>query len=184
MAKKRSSYTFPIPKELLVNACNEASKHFGSCADSWGEEERCYVRKLCGEEYKHIESDLIGRMAISLRKSGSLEATRGGKTKRAFREPSGAYARYLKSNHWRNFRIKVLTFWGYRCCICKEKSNLEVHHNTYERIGHEELQDCIAVCRSCHKAIHFKMPEGNDEFELEDEVKAESSGISNENMLF
>jgi hypothetical protein len=184
MKKKKLSQSFPIPEEVLINACNEASRHFKTCADTWGEEERCFVRKICGETYKHIESDLIGRMAINLRKRGVLEATRGGKTKRALQKPFGAYAKYLQSKHWREFRLKILEFWEFRCAICKNRNNLEVHHNTYERIGRERMQDCIAVCRDCHKTIHHKMPEGNEQFVVSDCNLEEGLEVRNGDLLF
>lgn len=34
---------------------------------------------------------------------------------------------------------------------CSE--DLEVHHNTYRRFGHEELDDGITVCSRCHEAL-------------------------------
>lgn len=45
---------------------------------------------------------------------------------------------------------------------------LEVHHLTYNYIGHEEeriYQDLVTLCRSCHKMVHTMMeritsPEG------------------------
>ena len=154
----------PIPDDVLIAACNETSKKFGKGVDSWGEEERCYARRLCGDKYKHIESDLVGKKAINLRKSNRLEPIKKGKTKRPLIQPAGGYAQYLSSDHWRNFRRYVLQFWGFRCSVCGAKKSLEVHHNTYARVGEELLQDCIPVCRDCHKAIHFRMPDGNDQF--------------------
>jgi hypothetical protein len=32
-----------------------------------------------------------------------------------------------------------------------EDVQLDVHHNTYERLGGEEISDVIPLCRECHQ---------------------------------
>jgi 5-methylcytosine-specific restriction endonuclease McrA len=51
-------------------------------------------------------------------------------------------------------RAKALAEGGHKCRICAATSALEVHHNTYERLGHERPADLIVLCRSCHKLFH------------------------------
>jgi hypothetical protein len=62
------------------------------------------------------------------------------------------YNLYLKSAAWHNTR-RIL-FWqrGKRCEICGWGSrHLFVHHLTYERLGHERMEDLQIVCQNCHE---------------------------------
>lgn len=70
------------------------------------------------------------------------------------------YLEYLKSPEWQQIRAWVLVFWGHRCAICGSRQSIDVHHRTYERLGHELLTDCIALCRECHALFHdqFRYP--------------------------
>jgi hypothetical protein len=61
------------------------------------------------------------------------------------------YKEYLRSQHWSERRLDFLRFWGYRCCLCNSRRDVEVHHRTYERIGREELTDCVVLCERCHE---------------------------------
>ena len=49
---KERKWTFPVPRGIFIQACNETGKHFDMAADSWGEKERYYLRELCGEQYR------------------------------------------------------------------------------------------------------------------------------------
>jgi len=42
----------------------------------------------------------------------------------------------------------------YSCQLCNSKDNLNVHHRTYERRGHELASDLIVLCKQCHKTFH------------------------------
>ena len=68
------------------------------------------------------------------------------------------YSEYLKSEWWQQLRTKRLKFDNWRCCMCGTGENLSVHHVTYERLGNEDLNDLITLCRDCHK----KYPHLND----------------------
>lgn len=63
---------------------------------------------------------------------------------------------YLRSKHWRRLRAKVAQRAGYTCerkgCIAYG-DNLDVHHKTYERIGHERLDDLVYLCRPDHRWV-------------------------------
>jgi hypothetical protein len=41
-----------------------------------------------------------------------------------------------------------------RCEICTSGRSLQVHHLSYERLGHERDEDLVVVCELCHRAIH------------------------------
>ena len=66
------------------------------------------------------------------------------------------YATYLASPYWK--AKKRLVYWkrGRRCEKCGSKRFLQVHHKTYKRLGHEELEDLLILCRECHRNWHGK----------------------------
>jgi hypothetical protein len=88
------------------------------------------------------------------------------------------YARYLASNEWKARREQALYRAQYRCQSqhCRMQSlraysdadlaymereiltphayRLEVHHLTYDRIGHEHPDDLIVLCPQCHADTH------------------------------
>jgi len=67
------------------------------------------------------------------------------------------YAEYLQSDHWKAMREAALERAGRKCQTCAATHRLEVHHNTYARIGCEDMTDLVVLCRECH-AMHRKEP--------------------------
>lgn len=67
---------------------------------------------------------------------------------------SARYRAYLDSDGWRRRRNRRLRLAGYTCSRCGSKRSLEVHHNTYERLGKEWDQDLDVLCRDCHEGHH------------------------------
>ena len=65
-----------------------------------------------------------------------------------------AYGAYLKTDHWRDLRRRMLYHAHYRCQVCNGQAGLEVHHRTYENRGDERLADLIVLCRDCHETHH------------------------------
>lgn len=65
------------------------------------------------------------------------------------------YADYLQTPWWRARRNRALRAAGYRCQRCTVKRQLEVHHQSYERLGDELDSDLEVVCRGCHVGHHF-----------------------------
>lgn len=64
------------------------------------------------------------------------------------------YREYLQSPHWQAFRQWTLEARGHRCERCHRKDGLNVHHLTYERRGHERLDDVVVLCLGCHRREH------------------------------
>ena len=65
------------------------------------------------------------------------------------------YKNYLKTRLWNFTRKKKLEEAEYKCQLCGNKGvKLHVHHNTYEHIGDEDMNDLIALCEECHKKFH------------------------------
>ena len=66
-----------------------------------------------------------------------------------------AYNLYLQSDEWKAKREKILGRRGRKCFACKEKkTGLQLHHVTYERVGHERNTDLVILCKECHEIAH------------------------------
>lgn len=67
---------------------------------------------------------------------------------------SATYQEHLASVDWQAIRADVLQRAGYRCKQCGSPYGLQVHHRTYERLGREQPDDLICLCRDCHRRAH------------------------------
>lgn len=76
------------------------------------------------------------------------------KPKSSHRLRQEEYRRYLKTDHWKITRAEALRLGHYRCKDCGATANLQVHHLTYARRGHERQSDLVVVCDKCHKKRH------------------------------
>jgi 5-methylcytosine-specific restriction endonuclease McrA len=164
----KTAIVWHIPKEIMIDAANKTLMHFrGYTTDKWGEKEKAFCRDLCGRQYGHIETDWVGKAADGLRKKGGvLISVNGGQKRKKYINPHGKYAEYLDGEHWKAFRLVVMDFWEYKCCLCRDKAK-DVHHNNYLRVGCERLTDCVALCRTCHMKVNGKMEDGNEFFNYE-----------------
>jgi 5-methylcytosine-specific restriction endonuclease McrA len=63
------------------------------------------------------------------------------------------YKAYLHTQAWRNLSTAVKERDRYRCRLCGSRDELEVHHKTYARIGHESLDDLVTLCHRCHTIV-------------------------------
>ena len=67
---------------------------------------------------------------------------------------------YLETEYWnitKKFRMEVD---GYRCAICGSGIDIDVYHNTYERLGNERLSDVVTLCKTCHSELCEFLDEG------------------------
>ena len=76
------------------------------------------------------------------------------KPKTLHRQRQEEYRRYLKTDHWKVTRAEALRRGHYKCHDCGSTTNLQVHHLTYARRGHERQSDLVVVCDKCHKKRH------------------------------
>lgn len=75
------------------------------------------------------------------------------------------YQTYLASREWGVLREQVRARSRNQCEHCFSAPQQAVHHLTYERIGHEELRDLMAVCNPCHEFLSGKADKNpQDEF--------------------
>lgn len=70
------------------------------------------------------------------------------------RMTKATYAEYLRSSHWKVTRARKLEEVGRRCQLCGQTHHIEIHHNTYQHLGHESMNDLIALCSGCHRHFH------------------------------
>lgn len=64
------------------------------------------------------------------------------------------YYEYIKSPAWKKKADAAKKAAGDRCQICyrhKSEVQLDAHHRTYERLGHELPTDITVLCHDCHK---------------------------------
>jgi hypothetical protein len=67
------------------------------------------------------------------------------------------YREYLISKKWEGYKNAIHYIYNEECFICNSKEELQVHHKTYDRIYHEDLDDLVLVCSDCHECIHTKL---------------------------
>ncbi len=64
---------------------------------------------------------------------------------------------YLKSDHWHKKRSEALKCAKGLCQLCNNGKLLNVHHRTYENLGHEDIKDLTVLCKACHQTFHTIM---------------------------
>lgn len=63
------------------------------------------------------------------------------------------YDQYLTTPHWLNIKNEIYQMHR-KCQICGATKNLDTHHITYQRIGHEKKSDLRLLCHDCHFLMH------------------------------
>lgn len=67
------------------------------------------------------------------------------------------YKLVIASKRWRDLRAQMIRERGARCERCGKtwapgyKTTLQLHHKTYEHLGHENGSDVQLVCTVCHE---------------------------------
>lgn len=65
------------------------------------------------------------------------------------------YELYLETPEWKRTRAMKLAEAQPRCHLYHEHDGpFNVHHATYERIGAEDMDDLVVLCRGCHARFH------------------------------
>jgi hypothetical protein len=81
--------------------------------------------------------------------------SRGKRSAKAWSKP---YVDYLQSPAWRDVIDRFKQFKAYECQFSPDghgcSGALHLHHLTYERVFHEDLDDLIALCRWHHRQLH------------------------------
>lgn len=72
------------------------------------------------------------------------------------------YNEYLRTQHWHDIRKKVLDRDGGVCQACLRNKATTAHHlsyNLYNLLGRSAAFELVAICHTCHKTIHPRMAE-------------------------
>lgn len=72
------------------------------------------------------------------------------------------YREYLISKKWEGYKNAIHYIYNDQCYICGSTKELHVHHKTYDRIYHEDLDDLILLCKYCHEKVHYDIEERNN----------------------
>lgn len=78
-------------------------------------------------------------------------------TRITFRYKYVNYNEYIKSDEWNHKRKEVLERDRFKCRLCGamgSRHSLHVHHNSYDNLGNEPLEDLITLCKECHERHH------------------------------
>jgi 5-methylcytosine-specific restriction endonuclease McrA len=67
-----------------------------------------------------------------------------------------AYREYLRTEHWKQVRVRALEYADYSCQVCESGGEVHVHHRTYDRLGAERPADLTVLCAKCHALFHRK----------------------------
>ena len=72
------------------------------------------------------------------------------------------FREYRNQPEWQARRSAALARAGHRCQACGEKDvRLDVHHNSYQRYGHESPFDLVVLCDQCHALFHDLVEEAS-----------------------
>lgn len=65
------------------------------------------------------------------------------------------YVEHINSRKWQRLRRNKFIESGHKCEECGREWELDVHHRTYERLGSEEMEDLVVLCKRCHSDLHY-----------------------------
>lgn len=69
------------------------------------------------------------------------------------------YTNYLQTIRWKEIRKFIYAREKGCCANCGSPFNLVVHHLTYDRLGSEDMNDLVLLCKTCHCKLHIIPPE-------------------------
>lgn len=155
---------FAIPDDVLRDAYLTVAKEARCFREKFAARTELIeqVRYLCGPSYAHVPIDAIRDRIIVCCKSpnkhgGGWAGTINGHGPGKVATKPKWYTKYLNSKWWGSRKLMFLKFWNYRCCICRSDKHVEVHHNNYNNLYRESMNDCVVLCRKCHKRHHRYM---------------------------
>jgi hypothetical protein len=175
-----------VPEEItnLITSCADPARALGALAVLTDGMERLQLSRSASDiatveidaalVYLHrlIQDSLGGKRALLAWLSMYQELVPPERIERAFGAEADAldraryerlrtmpYGEYLVSTQWLMRREAKLAAASYRCQICNEPGELQVHHRTYERRGNEHDADLIVLCAVCHGLYHNRLPQ-------------------------
>lgn len=89
------------------------------------------------------------------------------------------YLAYLQTEEWKRKARKARERAENRCQLCNSNALLNVHHRTYDRLGHEQDADLIVLCRNCHAKFHDKLETPEQEYDWYTDKNIERAALEN-----
>jgi hypothetical protein len=71
-----------------------------------------------------------------------------------FKKELREYKQYLLSEYWEGIKEQVLKRDDYKCTSCQSEENLQIHHESYECLGNEDINKLTTLCKKCHYKYH------------------------------
>ena len=92
-----------------------------------------------------------------------------------YKKGNPEYERYIHSSAWRAKADERLEMDGHCCQVCGCGAS-DVHHFTYDRFGHEDMNDLVSLCHKCHEKAEELYDPGVIPWAM-DEVKPEGNNF-------
>jgi hypothetical protein len=126
----------------------------GRCGGVLVATSKARLKKLESES-SNLLCDDCWRAKYTCEGTYDLEAMQAAANARLKALQTMPYREYLQTPEWQEKRKQKLRSARYRCQVCNTgKTELNVHHRTYERRGNEHLNDLIVLCKDCHSLFH------------------------------
>lgn len=110
-----------------------------------------------------FEREKATRLAIESRMAIEEDGTRS------------IYSDYIQSESWKLKRRERIELDKFQCKLCGSAINLQVHHISYEHLGHEPMDDLVTLCFGCHQWVHkwdlkvYKPDDGSPWYDIEED---------------
>lgn len=88
------------------------------------------------------------------------------------KEHSQEYKDALKSEHWKGIRKLAHERAKGMCEQCRKYPATSTHHKHYDTLGHERLEDVLALCDLCHIFAEEQRKEEQEERRWNNRVEA------------
>lgn len=67
---------------------------------------------------------------------------------------SAVYKQYLRSNAWAMRKNAYYKRFNRQCAACGSWKRIQLHHVSYDSLGHEPDQDLVPLCYKDHRNAH------------------------------
>ena len=69
---------------------------------------------------------------------------------------SKKYVNHLKTDDWKEMRLRILERDKHLCRGCLKAKAIEVHHVTYQNLETEFAFELMSLCKTCHDRYHLR----------------------------
>lgn len=101
----------------------------------------------CGESVTAVNALALRLMMQGAKQPMCANCRQGVTVQKSWKN----YEAYLASPEWKALAAQRKKIDGYKCRLCFSPERLEVHHRTYDRQYHEDIEDLTTLCHECHE---------------------------------